>query len=173
MRTYRCRGALLHHDDDAIILFSHALDEKTGDVSLVGKTVIVPWSSIPRWIASMHDSLSGIGLMSGMIPFVAYISKEGSDVRVTFCQPETIRKSIVESVDGPIQVVTERLGLGSPEPFVAIPRFRNRSIDLRDFEETIRTNLESYHAAPDEDRRIFEGKPDMILKAEIFSRKTA
>jgi hypothetical protein len=181
--TYRCIGALVHRKKDAFLTFSHACDVTTGDVSLMGQTARLPWSSIPRWIASIHDSLSGVGFMSGMIPFVSYLSKDGEDVRVTFCQPDTIWRTLMESVDGPAQEVADKIGRTvSPR---AINNFRwvdelravqwpsfvarqaGRNMSLRDFEASIRMDLES------RSKHVFEGKPDVILKSEIFSRKTA
>jgi len=174
--TYRCKGALVHRDGVAILIFSHACEVTTGDVSLMGQTARIPWSSIPRWIASMNDSLSGVGFMSGMIPFIAYLSKDGEDVRVTFCQPETIRRTILESVDGPVQDMADKIGWTGVRPFPAPAtawRVNNgRGVGTeeriwRDFEVTIRRDLES------RSKHVFEGKPDVILKAEIFRRKTA
>jgi hypothetical protein len=88
----------------------------------------------------------------------------------------------MESVDGPAQEVADKIGRTvSPRainnfrwvdelravqwPFVA--RQAGRNMSLRDFEASIRMDLES------RSKHVFEGKPDVILKSEIFSRKTA
>ena len=162
MKGYRCSGVVIRDGDKAIIMFGHAADMETSLLSLVGRGATIPWSSLPPWVAAMHVSLSGSGFRVGTIPFSGYVSKqdESEEVSFSFCQPDTIRKSLVG---------TMAVGRMPPSSrFADLVRTNANVIQsLRDFEDVIKGKPELARSG------FFMGKTDLKLKAEIFRRKTA
>jgi hypothetical protein len=170
MKGYRCSGVVIRDGDKAIIMFGHAADMETNLLSLVGRKAIIPWSSLPPWVAAMHVSLSGFGFRVGTIPFSAYVSKqdESEEVSFSFCQPDTIRKSLVGAISS-----TSHFGRAAPlarDLWASVSRVRPEFDviqGLRGFEDVIKGKPELAR------RGFFMGKTDLKLKAEIFRRKTA
>jgi len=161
MKGYRCSGVVIRDGDKAILMFGHVADVETNILSLVGRAATIPWSSLPSWVAAMHVSLSGFGFMAGTIPFSGYVSQdESEEVSFSFCQPDTIRKSLVG---------TMAVGRMPPSSrFADLVRTNANVIQsLRDFEDVIKGKPELARSG------FFMGKTDLKLKAEIFRRKTA
>jgi len=162
MKGYRCSGVVIRDGDKAILMFGHVADVETNILSLVGRAATIPWSSLPSWVAAMHVSLSGFGFRAGTIPFSGYVSQdESEEVSFSFCQPDTIRKSLVLAWPSAV------LALATASNHDVVRTNENVMQSLRDFEDVIKGKPELARSG------FFMGKTDLKLKAEIFRRKTA
>lgn len=169
MKSYDCNGIIYRDGDRAAIAIGHARDFSTGVLVLYGKTIFVPWSSLPDWVALMHGSLSKA---TGAIPFDAYLVQDddSDEVRMTFCQPDTILKSILSASHGDPLVdesLFDEVSFDRLRGKVGLPRADAR---LREFQVRSLMGWLGIEAVPNGEGRSFTGKADLVLEVEIFRR---